>query len=212
MSALKMLIPEAEQVLQILAELELLEDFTFVGGSALTVYLSHRYSEDIDLFTWHETLNSVDIQNKLAKAGFTDLKILNLSQSEASLLLDDVKVTFFANDWEPLKNRKKLENHLYIADLGIIAVMKVNTLFMRATFRDYYDLYVLNLHHFSLQELYEMTAIHMSNLTKSLFQRAILFIDDIEDENIAHLQPAYQVSLKSIQAHFTHRIKEWNGG
>lgn len=207
-----MLIPEAEQVLQILAGLELLEDFTFVGGSALTVYLSHRYSEDIDLFTWQETLNSVDSQNKLAKAGFTDLKILNLSQSEASLLLDDVKVTFFANDWEPLKNRKKLENHLYIADLGIIAVMKVNTLFMRATFRDYYDLYVLNLHHFSLQELYEMTAIHTSNLTKSLFQRAILFIDDIEDENIAHLQPAYQVSLKSIQAHFTHRIKEWNGG
>jgi predicted nucleotidyltransferase component of viral defense system len=211
MSALKMLIPEAEQVLQILAGLELLEDFTFVGGSALTVYLSHRYSEDIDLFTWQETLNSVDIQNKLAKAGFTDLKILNLSQSEASFLLDDVKVTFFANDWEPLKNRKKLENHLYIADLGIIAVMKVNTLFMRATFRDYYDLYVLNLHHFSLQELYEMTAIHMSNLTKSLFQRAILFIEDIEDENIAHLQPAYQVSLKAIQAYFTHRIKEWNG-
>lgn len=210
MSALKTLIPETRQVLEKLAVLELLNNFTFVGGSALSLYLGHRYSEDIDLFTWHPELDLPRLQHQIEKAGFTNVKTVNFSKTEADFLIDDVKVTFFANDWAELKNRKLLQDQLFIAELAILAVMKVNTLFLRATYRDYYDLYVLNLHHFTVAELYEMTASKMTNLTKTLFQRALVFTKDIEDENIDHLQPTYNVTLQEIEDHFYKKIEAWN--
>ncbi len=57
-----------------------------------------------------------------------------------------------------------------------------------------------------------MTADKMSNLTKSLFQKALVFTGDIEDENIHHLSPRYQVTLKQIENHFIQEIKAWNEG
>ncbi len=59
MNGLKMLLPDTEKVLQQLSTLTLLDNYSFVGGSALTIYLSHRYSEDIDLFTWDTQINSI---------------------------------------------------------------------------------------------------------------------------------------------------------
>jgi len=197
-------------VIHKLSRLDFLQEFTFVGGSALSVYLNHRYSQDIDLFTWQEALDWVTIQNQLKQGDFGDSKVLNLSTTEADLLLDGVKVTFFANNWNALKKRASLEQNLYIADLAILAVMKVNALFLRATFRDYYDLYVLNLEHFTLQELFDLTVTEMTNLTDTLFQRALVFTDDIEDEDIAYLKPRYEVSLKEIRHHFELEIKKWN--
>lgn len=81
---------------------------------------------------------------------------------------------------------------------------------MRAKYRDYYDLYVLNLEHFSLQTLFEMTSSQMKNLNKTLFQRALVFVEDIEDENIKHLSPKYRLSLSEIANHFHKQIKLWN--
>ncbi len=127
--------PETNRVLQKLASKAFLADFTFVGGSALAHYLSHRYSEDIDLFTWQKTLNSLDFQHQLEKAGFSYIKALNLSVKEADFLLDHVRVTFFAHDWEEFKNRKSIENNLYIADLPMLAVMKVNYTFFKSNFQ-----------------------------------------------------------------------------
>ena len=46
--------------------------------------------------------------------------------------------------------------------------------------------------------------------TKTLFQRAILYINDIQNENIQHLKPKYQISLMEIAEHFSKAIKLWN--
>ncbi|MFW6224932.1 MAG: nucleotidyl transferase AbiEii/AbiGii toxin family protein [Bacteroidota bacterium] len=210
MNGLKMLLPDTEKVLQQLSTLTLLDNYSFVGGSALTIYLSHRYSEVIDLFTWETKINSVYIQQQIEKAGFKQVQIINLSANKADFIINNVDVTFFASGWSELKKRKSIKHHLFIADLNTIAVMKINTLFMRAKFRDYYDLYVLNLNHFTLKKLYEMTSERMKNLSKTLFQKAIVFTEDIEDENIKHLNPKYNVTLKQIEDHFAKEIKKWN--
>ncbi len=210
MNSLKKLVPDTAHVIQKLAKLKLLEDYSFVGGSALTLYFSHRYSEDIDLFTWNKKLNSIEIKNQIEKAGFENIQIINISPTQADFIINSTKVTFFANGWEELKKRKHIKDYLYVANLEIIAVMKVNTLFMRAKFRDYYDLYVLNIEKFTLDELYKMTLVKMKNLSKALFQKAIIFTGDIEDENIKHLAPKHKITLKQIEDHFTKKIKDWN--
>ncbi len=65
MKELKNLLPETLEVLKKLGKTELLSDFTFVGGSALALYLNHRYSEDIDLFSWNEDINHLQPKYKV---------------------------------------------------------------------------------------------------------------------------------------------------
>ncbi len=55
-----------------------------------------------------------------------------------------------------------------------------------------------------------MTAIKMKNLNKALFQRALVFTSDIEDETIKHLQPKYKITIKQIEIYFNKMIKIWN--
>ena len=71
-------------------------------------------------------------------------KLINFSKTQIDCLCEGVKVTFFANNWQTLKKNQPLINFISIADIDVLAGMKINTLFLRAKYRDYYDLYVLN--------------------------------------------------------------------
>ena len=211
MKELKNLLPETATVLKKLSKLSFVEDFTFVGGSALALYLNHRYSEDIDLFTYQKSIDINKINNALGTGKWNNINTLNITDIQADFIIDGVKVSFFANNWDKLKKeRQRLSDFLYIANIETLAAMKVNTLFMRAKFRDYYDLFVLNKTRFSLQDLYNFANQMMLNLNLNLFQRALIFTDDIEDESIVNLKPKYQVDLKQIEKHFTKQIKEMN--
>ncbi len=92
MNELKHLMPETALVIKKLAEIELLEQFTFVGGSALAVYLSHRFSEDIDLFTWNKELDSLHIKQTIEEAEFKTVRIVNLSKRQVDLIIDGLSL------------------------------------------------------------------------------------------------------------------------
>jgi len=87
--------------------------------------------------------------------------------------------------------------------------MKINTLFLRAKFRDYYDLYVLNKEKFNIQQLYKIAQAYVPAINTRLFQTALIFVDDIDDDNITHLNPKYNVSKQKISKHFENEIKVW---
>ncbi|MFH2095564.1 MAG: hypothetical protein ABIJ16_07670 [Bacteroidota bacterium] len=141
---------------------------------------------------------------------FKKIRIVNLSKTQLDYIINGVKVTFFANGWPELQNRKLLTNNLYIADLKTLAIMKINTLFIMAKYRDYYDLYTLNKTNFPLPELYQMALMKINNLSKTLFQKALIYTDDIDDEKIEHLSPKEKISLKEMEKHFSKEIKKWN--
>ncbi|MCS7028109.1 MAG: nucleotidyl transferase AbiEii/AbiGii toxin family protein [Bacteroidia bacterium] len=208
MSGLDNLLPETRKVLLQLASLPLLKNFTLVGGSALTIHLGHRLSEDIDLFSWQSQLSWKDLHQALS--GFESISLRNFTPTQADFFINGVKITFFANNWQKLQQRIHLTDNLYVADLEVLAIMKVNTLFLRATFRDYYDLYVLHREKFSLPELYKLASNEMANLTKVLFQKALIYTEDIPDEQIVHLAPKYHANLQEITLYFEKQIKLWN--
>lgn len=210
MKNLKALLPSTELVLTKLSKLPLLHNFTLVGGSALAIYENHRQSEDLDFFTWHKTLPIEEILQEIETNLFENVKIIDLSPTQINLLLDEIQVTFFANGWNELQKREILLNNAHIAQIETLAIMKVNTLFLRAKFRDYYDLYTLNKTRFSLEQLYIMAIEKIPNLQKSLFQKALIFTNDIIDENIQYLNPKYKISLTEIANHFEKEIKLWN--
>lgn len=202
------MLPKTKQVLSELSESEMMEEYTFVGGSALSCYLSHRLSEYLDFFTWD---NSVDTEKLLTILDRKCLKIINLSDLQTDILYKGVKITFFSNKWKELKiSRTPLTGHICIASRDLLAAMKVNTLFLRAKFRDYYDLYCLVNQCYTIEDLYELSLNLLPGLTKRLFQIAFTYTDDIIDDDISQLSPNQKVSKKEMEAFFLKKIKEWN--
>jgi len=197
------------KIFEELSEYAYLSGFTFVGGSALAYYLKHRLSEDLDFFSSEYAL-PVDTDNFLNRMGKNHtLVTANASQSYLDVFVDDVKITLFANGWEALKNKRvKLMGNIFAADLDLLCAMKVHVLSLRAKYRDYYDLYLLNSERFSIEEMLSFAIRFIPGMTKKIFAMQLTYIADIEDENIAHLSPKRLVTLKEIQMHFEREIKK----
>jgi predicted nucleotidyltransferase component of viral defense system len=199
------LLPKTAKVLKTLAKQTFLSNFTFVGGSCLALYLQHRQSEDLDFFTWEATLDKKVIQDTI-HSQFTHYQLVNDSKLQQDWIVEGVKVTFFANNWEALKMRQNIENNLYVCELELIAALKINTLFLRAKFRDYYDLYAIIKGGMSIQRLFECAQKYLPSINLKLFQMALLYTDDIEEDNIAYLNPIYKIKKEKISDFFRKEI------
>jgi len=209
LSDLDYLLPTTKNVLLQLATFRWLDQFTFVGGSGLSLYLHHRLSEDIDLFTWNDKLPKSEMLPGLQEHFENNLRIEQSGKQQLDLVINDVQVSFFANDWEALKNNQLLKGNLFVASLDLLVGMKLNTLFLRAKFRDYYDLYALNLAGYTLSEMYQIIEGLMPGINKRLFQMALTYTEDIEEDSVDHLNPKYAVTKEEISKHFEEQIIKW---
>jgi len=201
---LNCLLPKTKEVLlQIVESCNFLDNYVFVGGSALALHICHRKSEDLDFFTYREgVFDKQEIRKYIGR--FDSRVILNESDEQIDLLIDGVKVTFFDAKWKFLE-----PSHIAVFNLATIesiAAMKVNVLFLRAKYRDYYDLYCLS-KSISLRKIFECSRGVVEGLTYKLFCTSLLYIDDIVDDNIDHLEPQEKISKKQIQEFFEKRMK-----
>jgi predicted nucleotidyltransferase component of viral defense system len=97
-----------------------------------------------------------------------------------------------------------------LASIEALAAMKVNTLFLRAKYRDYYDLYfIVKERQLSLKTLFELSQKIVAGLTFKLMASALIFVDDIEDDAIDHLQPVQKISKYEIRDFFQKKITEF---
>jgi len=123
------------------------------------------------------------------------------------LLLDGVKVTFFGASWTFLKPSKIGRFHL--ASIESIAAMKVNVLFLRAKFRDYYDLYFLVKKVMSIKKIYEHSLNILAGINFKLFAVALVYTDDIEDDNIDYLEPIEKLDKINIRDFFQNELNKF---
>ena len=189
-------------LLNIIDTCPFLDKYVLVGGSALTLHICHRKSEDLDFFTYKDDLDFNEILEFIKQ--FENKEILNKSDNQIDLLLDGVKVTFFNAKWSFLK--PTISGQFHLATLEQIAAMKVNVLFLSAKYRDYYDLYFLTKEVMGLKEIFKCSEHIVEGVTYKLFVVGLLYIDDIEDDNIAYLEPKEKISKKKIRDFFDSRI------
>lgn len=179
-----------------------LQKYTFVGDSALAPHLCHRKSEDLDFFTYQDGMfDKSEIRNYIKR--FEYKEIINESDEQIDLIVNGVKVTFFNAKWSFLQ--PIIPQKLNLSSIESIAIMKVNILFLRAKYRDYYDLYCLA-KEMSLRYIFELSKSIVDGVTFKLFCTALLYIDDIEDDNIDHLSPKETISKQQIRAFFEKRL------
>ena len=200
---LKCLLPNTEALLlKMIESCDFLDKYVLVGGSALSLHLCHRKSEDLDFFTYEDSFDKGEIFAYIQT--FKNKEILNQTQSQVDVLLDGVKVTFFNAQWRFLKPMKIQKFNL--SSLDAIAAMKINVLFLRAKYRDYYDIYFLAKSGMSLRKIFACGLEVLDGINFKLFSVALLYTDDIEDDNIEYLEPVEIVSKEKIRTFFETRL------
>ncbi len=201
---LECLLPKTKELLlELIETCSFLEKYVFVGGSALALHICHRKSEDLDFFTFEDSFDKKEILEYIKR--FDNKEMLNQTDEQMDLLINGVKITFFNAKWSFLKPNKVYKFNL--ATLESIAAMKVNVLFLRAKFRDYYDLYFLAKEKMSLKEIFRASEHIVEGITFKLFAVALVYIDDIEDDDITYLQPKEILTKEKIREFFQKRIR-----
>ena len=206
-----------KQVFEKLAQLELIKEFTFIGGTALALQLNHRISEDLDFCLWAEHprqvlvgINEKKILESLTKE-FDPVTIKYTAPNQIDLVINEVKITFFADN----ENKKPIGK--YIPYTGLItlpapvtiAAMKIGAMFDRIKFRDYYDLYAISLAGVSIQEIIESSISFKPYLESKLITIMLTNGNRIADDEIGHLNPKYKVTKVEIENYFKEKVAEW---
>ena len=189
-------------LLNFMEKSDFLHKYVLVGGSALALHLQHRKSEDLDFFTYEDSFNKNEIFEYIKQFEFKE--IINESNEQIDILINGVKITFFNAKWDFLKPLGIEKFNL--SSIDALAAMKVNTLFLRAKFRDYYDLYFLVKEKMGIKKVFECSKNIMQGINFKLFCIALVYIDDIEDDNISHLDPKINIAKEEIREFFEEKI------
>lgn len=202
---LECLLPDTRTLLlEMVKGCTFLKKYVLVGGSALSMHLCHRKSEDLDFFTYDDSFDKEEIFQYIQT--FEHKEILNQTDTQIDVLLNGVKVTFFNAQWgflKPLKIQK-----FNLSSLESIAAMKTNVLFLRAKYRDYYDLYFLVKKSMRLNKVFECSLNILEGINFKLFSVAIVYTDDIEDDSIDYLEPIENISKEKIRDFFQSQLNK----
>ena len=199
--------PQTALILEPISKLECIKPYTLVGGTALSLQLGTRQSEDLDFMSWRKSKNEpreVDwpsIKKELETIGNIE-KIDILDIDHVEFIVAGVKVSFYANpNRSPLKAEIIYLNNLKLADLTAIGAMKMEVMLRRSKFRDYYDIYSLLQANVSLSEMIESALKYSQHRLKSKNLLAILTKSDrfIEDSNFKTLNPIYDITSIDIE-------------
>ena len=207
---------QTQKVFKELAGRQFMNKYSLVGGTALSLQLKHRLSEDLDFILDGEEIVVNNIKRNIAKV-FPQHRIIRQEAPwQIDFIINEVKVTFFSSgsvvlpfnvgDYtSPYKN-------IPICSSDIIATMKMASIAQRNTIRDYYDLYYLARYHLPLLEIITRTKKLVPNLSPITYSETLVYTEDIDESNIAeHLKPAEIVTKEQIAEFFTKELVKIKG-
>lgn len=179
-----------------------LNDFYLSGGTALSLQLGHRESEDLDFFSQHK-FEPLRLQAELEKFG--KLENLELAQGTLNTFVDGVKLQFLEYPY-PLIESVISWQGIRLSSVRDIACTKLQTISMRGSKKDFVDLFFI-LQNFSLEELfvnldqkYQQTNFNQTHILKSL-----LYFKDAEDQPMPRMHQ--EVDWEMIQEEITKKVK-----
>jgi predicted nucleotidyltransferase len=165
------------RLLRNLANNNKLLEFILVGGTALALYIGHRKSVDIDLFT-KKPFNENDLEKHLIKNfGFETLtKFRNTLMGK----IDNVKVDFIAHQYEDIGDILVTKEGIRITSMEDIAAMKLSAITGSGQrLKDFVDIAYFSMY-FSLNEMLHYYSKKYNTTNTAIQLRALTYFDDIE--------------------------------
>lgn len=201
------LAPNTAKIIEAVSKLECIKPYLLVGGTALSLQLHTRLSEDLDFMSWRKSKSEkrevdwVGIKKDLEGIGtIAHINILDMDHVE--FVINGVKVSFYANpNYSPVRHEINFLNNLKLADMVSIGAMKMEVLLRRSKFRDYYDIYSLVEAGCDLKDMIDLALKYSGHKLKSKNLMAMLTRSDrfAEDDKFKTLNPIYDISAKEIE-------------
>lgn len=208
------LAPQTAFIFEAISRLESIKPYVLVGGTALSLQLGTRQSEDLDFMSWRksrEEKREVDwprIKKELESIGEIEkFDILDIDHVEFKV--NGVKISFYANpNYSPVKNLVPCLNNIHLADKTSLGAMKMEVMLRRSQYRDYYDIYSLLKSGEDLQEMVTLALKYSGHRLKTKNLIAILTRSErfVPDDNFSALNPIYSVTPKEIEEYIISAI------
>lgn len=144
---------DMRRVLAGFANTEIGSRFYLAGGTALSLQLGHRLSIDLDFFTPTEDIPTIRPALEKALSPF-NATLADSSWGNLVYLAENVRVGFYGYGF-PLVAPLLEKEHIRLASIEDIALMKMDALLARAARKDFYDLYFIS-RQIPLRRIYEL--------------------------------------------------------
>lgn len=201
------LAPHTKKVFEAVSKLDCIKPYLLVGGTALSLQIENRQSEDLDFMKWRTSkvekmeVAWYQIEKELATIGIIQHKdILDIDHVE--YLVSGVKFSFYAcPKYSPVSEPVDYLNNLKLADVKSIGAMKMEVMLRRSNFRDYYDIYSILKYGVPVDDLISLALSYSGHKLKSKNLLAILTNGSrfTRDAHFEQLEPIYVVTAQEIE-------------
>lgn len=211
------LAPQTLEVFERITSLECIKPFVLVGGTALSLQLNKRQSEDLDFMCWKKSAkDKPEVPISSIKREIES--VANIDSMEiggfnfVSFVVEGVKLSFYAAPRKRIPSMQVIpfKNNLQLADIKSIGAMKMEAMLRRSKFRDYYDIYTVLHEGVDIQEMIEMALEHSGHLLKRKNLLAMLCDGERfrKDKVFIQLHPVYDVTPYDIQEYIKQKLLE----
>ena len=196
---MKGLAPNVSKIFNSVSQLACIKPFVLVGGTALSLQLGTRLSEDLDFMRWKTDKNDrleidwPEIKKELETIGRIE-RVDVLGFDHVLFVVDGVKLSFYAAP------RKRIP----------IGAMKMEVMSRRCRFRDYYDIYSVLKDGADFDELITTALLHSGGMLKEKNLLAILSNGErfYKEAKFKQLAPIYNVNAADIQKYIVAEIEK----
>lgn len=171
---------ETEGTYNLVKNISGIGQFYLAGGTALSLQIGHRISQDLDFFSAQEFDESMFTQ---------ELSVIGRFQMEKNArqtiigILNDTKISFLGYNYPliaPLKN----DSNINIADIIDIACMKIDAISNRGAKRDFIDVYFIIQEFFPLKNILEYFNKKYASLNYNVMhvKKSLVYFEDADNE------------------------------
>ena len=208
---------KTEKLFEAVSKLNCLNGYTLIGGTALSLQIDKRLSEDLDFCKWSTSLKNdkptVDwpqIEKELDTIGIIEKRDV-LGFDQVNFIVSGVKLSFLTkqDNLSPVKNAITILNNIKVADLDSIGAMKIEVMLRRSEWRDYYDIYSILKEGKSLKSMIGEACVYSNRRLRT--KDALNFLSNSnnykKEKDFHLLQPKYDVDSATIEQLIKSKIK-----
>lgn len=204
---MKGLAPHTLQVFEAVSRLNCIKPYLLVGGTALSLQVGTRQSEDLDFMKWRTSKAEkmevawYRVEKELATVGDIQHKDI-LDVDHVEYVVSGVKFSFYAcPKYSPVSAPVEYLNNLRLADVKSIGAMKMEVMMRRSNFRDYYDIYSILKSGVPVNDLISLALTYSGHKLKSKNLLAMLTNGSrfTRDAHFEQLEPVYAVTTQEIE-------------
>lgn len=179
-----------------------LKKFYLSGGTALSLQLGHRESEDLDFFT-KDNFRPEVLQEELVTFG--TLQQTELAKGTLNTFIQGVKLQFLEYPYlltEPLVSW----NTIQLSSVADIACTKLQTIGMRGSKKDFIDIYFL-LKQYSLEDLFLLLKKKYPTVeySQTHILKSLVYFDDADAQPMPKMHK--QVAWEDVKEKMKNVIK-----